>query len=103
MTGGGLVYAAASGEMAAAALIAAERRGADGAEAAEAYASRLERSIHMLWLKALQIPFTSQHRRLAEGRRSLYLPLFLLYARTLPKLTPLADTVTRRGSIRPGR
>jgi len=97
LTGGGLVYAAASGEMAAAALVWAERRGEDGAAAALRYADRLERSVHMAWLRVLQVPFTSQHRRVASGRPTLYRPLCLLYAMILPRLTPLADAITLRG------
>ncbi len=102
LTGGGLVYAAASGELAADSLLEAARRGEDGQWAADRYASRLERSVHLLWLRALQIPFTSQLRRLHSGQRPYFLPLFLLYVRVLPRLTPAADAITlRRAPERP--
>ncbi len=96
VTGGGLVYAAASGEMAAEAVIAGARRGRSGSWAARVYSRRLTRSIHMLWLRALQIPFSMQLHQLRSGRRPYFLPLFLIYARVLPRLTPLADAVTLR-------
>lgn len=100
LTGGGLVYAAASGELAAKSLTEASRCGHNASWAADHYARRLGRSIHMLWLRALQLPFSIQLFQLRSGHRPYFLPLFLLYARVLPRLTPMADAVTLRSPKR---
>jgi len=95
ITGGGLVYAVASGEMAARAISEAWCRDRDPAWAATRYQRLFWRSVHHLWLRSVGLPSSLNLRRLARGRRSFFRPLFLLYAKILPSLTATAQAVTR--------
>jgi geranylgeranyl reductase family protein len=97
ITGGGLLYAIASAEMAALAVVRGLERGDRAAEvASRIYARRLKGSIHWWWLKSLAVPFNHFCRRLRQGRNPNFLGLFMLYARVLPRLTPAARTITDR-------
>jgi geranylgeranyl reductase family protein len=94
ITGGGLVYAIASAEMAARAIADGAARGWKPARIGRVYQRRLRRSIHYWWLLALGVPFRFYHRRVERGRTTFFKTLFLAYARVLPSLTPAAKVVT---------
>ncbi len=97
ITGGGLLYAVASAEMAALAIIEGiDRAPNDPAVAARRYHQRLVRSPHYWWLRALALPFNHFRRRLRAGSNPHFIGLFLAYARVLPRLTPAACSITLR-------
>jgi geranylgeranyl reductase family protein len=97
ITGGGLLYAIASAEMAALAVVRGFGRGRRGPEsAARMYSGRLKRSVHWWWLRSLAVPFNHFCRQLRKGRNPHFLVLFMLYAKVLPHLTPAARTITDR-------
>ncbi len=94
ITGGGLVYAIASAEMAARAAAEGAARGWAPARVGRVYQRRLRRSVHFWWLWALGFPFRFYHRRVEHGRTTFFKRLFLVYARVLPSLTPAAKAIT---------
>lgn len=97
ITGGGLVYAVASAEMAALSVVRALSAGDRFPEvAARKYRARLTRSVHWWWLTTLAVPFNHFRTRLQHGKNPNFLGLFMLYARILPRLTPAARSITER-------
>lgn len=96
ITGGGLLYAVASAEMAAEAVIRADHGGWDAAATARWYQARVRRSVHYWWLRVLAHPFRFYHRRLEADRVTHFRSIFMVYARILPRLTPAARSITLR-------
>jgi geranylgeranyl reductase family protein len=94
VTGGGLVYAAASAEMAARAIVEGASRGRDRSWAAARYRRLMVRSVHYWWLTSLGLVFRRIRRQVALGRRTDFKRLFLIYAVILPRLTPAAGSIT---------
>ena len=96
ITGGGLVYAVASGEMAARAVVSGWRRGKDRAWVAGRFASAWRWSIHAAWLATLSRPFHLLSNRVRRGRPTHFNTFFRMYCVVLPRLTPAAREITLR-------
>jgi flavin-dependent dehydrogenase len=94
VTGGGLVYAVASAEMAARAVVEGAVRGRGREWPAARYRRLMIRSVHYWWLKSLGLVFRRIRRQVALGRRTDFKRLFLIYAVILPRLTPAATSIT---------
>ena len=95
VTGGGLVYAVASGELAARAVVEGVERGLDRAWIARRYARLLRRSPHLWWLRGLGLGF--QLQVFGAKREGSRLPnaVFRLFTRVQPILTRAATAVIR--------
>jgi flavin-dependent dehydrogenase len=96
ITGGGLVYAVASGEMVARAVVTGWRRGEDREQVASRFASAWRWSIHAAWLAALSVPFHLLTNRVRRARPTHFSSFFRLYCVVLPRVTPAARQVTLR-------
>lgn len=94
ITGGGLVYAVASAEMAARAIVEGALGERDRGWAAARYRRLVVRSVHYWWLKSLGLVFRRIRRQVALGKRTDFKRLFLIYAVILPRLTPAARSIT---------
>ena len=94
ITGGGLVYAEASAEMAARAIVESAAKGWERGWAAARYRRLMVRSVHYWWLKSLGLVFRRIRRQVALGKRTDFKRLFLFYAFVLPRLTPAASSIT---------
>jgi len=95
VTGGGLLYATSSGELAARAVTEGFQKGLDRAWIARRYCGLMRRSVHLWWLRSLGVAFRLQTIG-AEGAGS-WLPnaVLRLYARLTPSLALAAAALAR--------
>ena len=91
VTGGGLVYAVASGEIAARSIVRCVRGGLDRVAIARDAERRWALSIHAGWLRLFGVLLAVCRRR-----PGLYPPLLRVYLEVLPVLAPLAGVLARR-------
>ncbi len=96
VTGGGLVYAVASGELAARVVAQAVGEGRDPAWVSRRYSRALKRSVHYRWLWTLGRLFALT-LRCQHADRDAYPALLRLYLSVLPVLSPMAQAITAGG------
>ncbi|NOZ78576.1 MAG: NAD(P)/FAD-dependent oxidoreductase, partial [Acidobacteria bacterium] len=94
ITGGGLVYAVASAEMAARAIVESAAGARYRGWVATRYRRLMVHSIHYWWLASLGLVFRRIRRQVAFGGKTDFKRLFLVYAVILPRLTPAARSIT---------